>query len=56
MKPTELLPPEQRLPSMPYLVKELRKAVFPWREEGYPNTTVMNPFISGSAREWLLKS
>ncbi|MFQ6072223.1 MAG: DEAD/DEAH box helicase, partial [Methanosarcinales archaeon] len=39
MKPTELLPPEQRLPSKAYLVKELRKAVFTWREEGYPNTT-----------------
>ncbi|MEA2006527.1 MAG: DEAD/DEAH box helicase family protein, partial [Acidobacteriota bacterium] len=39
MKPTELLHPAQRLPSKAYLVNELRKAVFAWREQGYPNTT-----------------
>ena len=39
MKPTELLHPEQRLPSKAYLANELRKAVFTWREHGYPHTT-----------------
>ncbi|OSS41652.1 Type 3 restriction-modification enzyme helicase subunit [Desulfurella amilsii] len=39
MKPTELLLPEQRFPSKAYLVNELRKAIFSWREQGYPNTT-----------------
>lgn len=39
MKPTELLHPEQRLPSKAYLVNELRKAVYPWREQSYPNVT-----------------
>jgi len=39
MKPTELLQPSQRQPSKAYLVNELRRAVFTWRNEGYPNTT-----------------
>jgi len=39
MKPNELLHPEQRRPSGAYLVSKLRKAVFAWREQGYPNTT-----------------
>jgi len=39
MKPTELLRPEQRLPSKAYLVNELRKAVYTWREQGYSGTT-----------------
>jgi len=39
MNPTELLQPEQRRPSKAYLVNELRKAVFAWREEDYPNVT-----------------
>jgi len=39
MKPAELLQPEQRRPSKAYLVNELRKAVFTWREQGYPNIT-----------------
>jgi len=39
MKPTELLHPEQRRPSRAYLVSKLRKAVFAWRNQGYPNTT-----------------
>lgn len=39
MKPTELLRPEQRRPSKAYLVNELRRAVYTWREQGYPNVT-----------------
>lgn len=39
MKPTELLHPEQRQPSKAYLVNELRKAVYTWREQGYPGVT-----------------
>ncbi|MCL0094831.1 hypothetical protein M1N58_02930, partial [Dehalococcoidales bacterium] len=39
MKPNELLNPAQRRPSKAYLTNELRKAVFTWREQGYPNTT-----------------
>ena len=39
MKSTELLQPEKRRPSKAYLVNELRKAVFTWREEGYFNIT-----------------
>ncbi|MEM3592963.1 MAG: DEAD/DEAH box helicase family protein [Candidatus Micrarchaeia archaeon] len=39
MKPTEHLYPEQRRPSKAYLVNALRKAVFIWREQGYPNVT-----------------
>jgi len=35
MKPTEILHPEQRRPSK----AELRKAVYTWRDQGYPNTT-----------------
>jgi len=40
MKPTEILHPEQRLPSKAYLVNALRKAVYTWREQGYPGTTL----------------
>lgn len=39
MRPTELLHPEQRRPSKAYLVNELRKAVFAWRGQGYPQVT-----------------
>jgi len=39
MRPTELLHPEQRRPGKAYLVNKLRKAVFTWREQGYPNIT-----------------
>jgi len=39
MRSTEPLHPEQRRPSKAYLVNELRKAVFTWREDDYPNTT-----------------
>ncbi|PNS00259.1 hypothetical protein X927_04145 [Petrotoga mexicana DSM 14811] len=39
MRPTDLLQPEQRRPSKAYLVNELRKAVYTWREEGYPKVT-----------------
>jgi len=39
MKPTDLLHPEQRRPSKAYLVNELRRAVYTWREQGYPNIT-----------------
>jgi len=39
MKPTELLHPDQRRPSKTYLSNELRKAVYAWREEGYPKVT-----------------
>ncbi len=39
MKPTDLLRPDQRLPSKAYLVNELRRAVYTWREQGYPNVT-----------------
>ena len=39
MKPTELLHPGQRQPSKAYLTNELRKAVFAWRENGYPGIT-----------------
>ena len=39
MRPTELLKPEQRRKSKTYLVSNLRKAVYSWREKGYPNTT-----------------
>lgn len=40
MKPTELLNPINRPQSKAYLVNELRKAVFNWRAQGYPNTTI----------------
>ncbi len=39
MRPFELLHPAQRRPSKAYLVNGLRKAVFSWREQGYPGTT-----------------
>lgn len=39
MRPTELLHPDQRRPSKAYLANELRKAVYTWREQGYPNVT-----------------
>lgn len=39
MNPTDILHPEQRRLSKAYLVNELRKAVYAWREEGYPGTT-----------------
>jgi len=39
MIPVDLLFPQQRHPSKAYLVNELRKAVFAWREDGYPNIT-----------------
>jgi len=39
MKPTELLQPPQRQPSKAYLVNELRRAVFTWRNQWYPGTT-----------------
>jgi len=39
MNPTELLYPSQRRPSKAYLVNELWRAVFRWREEDYPNVT-----------------
>ncbi len=39
MRPTEILHPQQRRPSKAYLTNELRKAVFSWREKGYPNIT-----------------
>jgi len=39
MNPTELLYPDQRQPSKAYLVNALRKAVFTWRNQGYPGTT-----------------
>jgi len=39
MNPTDLLHPEQRHPSKAYLVNALRKAVYSWREQGYPGTT-----------------
>ena len=40
MKPTEILHPNQRQPSKAYLVNELRKAVYNWRQQGYPRTTL----------------
>ncbi|NCO24222.1 MAG: hypothetical protein COZ07_04170 [Candidatus Infernicultor aquiphilus] len=39
MKPNELLHPNQRRSSKAYLVNELRKAVFAWREQDYPEIT-----------------
>ncbi|MCD5417160.1 DEAD/DEAH box helicase family protein [Candidatus Bipolaricaulota bacterium] len=47
MKPAELLNPSQRRPSKAYLVNELRKAVFTWREDGYPKAT--------DTTRWLLR-
>ncbi|KUK30277.1 MAG: type restriction enzyme [Thermoanaerobacter sp.] len=39
MKPTDILKPTERRPSKAYLVNELRKAVYKWREDGYPGVT-----------------
>ncbi len=39
MNPTELLHPNNRQPSKAYLVNELRKAVFAWRQQGYQAAT-----------------
>jgi len=39
MKPTEILHPDQRRGSKAYLVNEMRKAVYSWREQDYPNVT-----------------
>jgi type III restriction enzyme len=39
MKPTEILHPDQRQPSKAYLVNAVRKAVFAWRNQGYPGVT-----------------
>jgi type III restriction enzyme len=39
MRPIELLHPKKRRPSNAYLVNNLRKAIFTWREKGYPNVT-----------------
>ncbi len=39
MRPAELLRPDQRRPSNAYLVNELRKAVYAWRDQGYPGVT-----------------
>ncbi|KAF5437858.1 hypothetical protein C5S35_01950 [Candidatus Methanophagaceae archaeon] len=48
MKPTELLHPEQRRTSKAYLVRELRKAVCTWQEQGYPHTTDSIPTCCSS--------
>jgi len=39
MKPTDILNPDQRKPSKAYLVNAMRKAVYGWREQGYPGAT-----------------
>ncbi|PIU23530.1 MAG: hypothetical protein COT13_02540, partial [Chloroflexi bacterium CG08_land_8_20_14_0_20_45_12] len=39
MIPTDILHPDQRKPSKAYLVDDLRKAVFAWRQQGYPGVT-----------------
>jgi type III restriction enzyme len=39
MNPTDILKPSERRPSRAYLVNELRKAVYKWREDGYPGVT-----------------
>lgn len=39
MKPTEILHPHQRAPSSAYLVNQLRRLVYAWREQGYPGVT-----------------
>ena len=39
MNPTDILNPTERRPSKAYLVNELRKAVYKWREDGYPGIT-----------------
>ena len=39
MRPIEILKPVQRCPSKAYLANEFRKALFTWREQGYPEIT-----------------
>lgn len=39
MKPTDILHPDQRKPSKAYLADGIRKAIFAWREQGYPGIT-----------------
>ncbi len=39
MHPTDILKPPERRPSKAYLVNELRKAVYKWREDCYPGVT-----------------
>ncbi len=39
MNPSEFLHPNNRQPSKAYLVNELRKAVFAWRQQGYQGAT-----------------
>lgn len=39
MKPTDILHPDQRKPSKAYLADGIRKAVFAWRQQGYPGVT-----------------
>lgn len=39
IEPYELLEPDKRRPSQTYLANKLRKAVFSWRENGYPGVT-----------------
>ena len=39
MNPTDILKPTERRPSKAYLVNELRKAVYKWREDGYLGVT-----------------
>jgi len=39
MRPTDILKPPKRRLSKVYLINELRKAVYTWRENGYPSTT-----------------
>lgn len=39
MRPTQILHPDKRRQSKAYLVNELRKAVYSWREQDYPYVT-----------------
>ncbi|MCX8014569.1 MAG: DEAD/DEAH box helicase family protein, partial [candidate division WOR-3 bacterium] len=39
MNPTDILHPDQRRASKAYLVNELRRAVFNWRQQDYPKIT-----------------
>ncbi len=39
MRPTQILHPDKRYQSKAYLVNELRKAVYSWREQDYPKVT-----------------
>ncbi len=39
MKPTDILHPDQRKPSKAYLAGSIRKAIFAWRQQGYPGVT-----------------